>query len=123
MIAISGCGSSDGGSESSDVVSPVSPPPSSGAPAPSAAGSVKLTWFPPTTYEDGSLLASLAGFRVYYGTSYLSLPRTSIDIGNPSAITWTVSGLQPGTWYFAVTAVDSNGLESGFSEILLKTIR
>lgn len=122
VIAMSGCGGGRDGSGSSVAESPVSLPPSSGTPAPGTSGSARLMWFPPTTDEDGSPLNNLAGFRVYYGTSHLSLPRTSIDIANPSAITWTVGGLQPGTWCFAVTAVDANGHESSFSEILSKNI-
>ena len=121
-IAMSGCSGGGNGSGPSDIGSPVIPPPASDVPAPGTSGSVKLKWYPPTTYEDGSLLNNLAGYRVYYGTSHLSLPRTSVNIPDATAITWTVGGLQPGTWYLAVTAVDANGHESGFSEIVSKTI-
>jgi hypothetical protein len=119
---MSGCGGGRNESGIGNVGSTVSPPPSSGTPAAGTAGSTKLSWFPPTTYRNGSPLTDLAGFRVYHGTSHLNLPGTMIEIANPSAITWTVSGLSPGTWYFAVTAFDSYGHESGFSEIVSKTI-
>jgi hypothetical protein len=33
-----------------------------------------------------------------------------------------VDNLTPATWYFAATALDSNGLESAFSNIGSKTI-
>lgn len=72
--------------------------------------------------EDGTPLDNLAGFRIYYGTSHQTLRRTSIEIRNPSAITWTVTNLEPGTWLFAVTAFDQHGLESDLSNIASKTI-
>jgi hypothetical protein len=81
-----------------------------------------LTWYAPTDRVDGTELEGLAGFNVHHGTSYDWLHERQW-IGNPSAITWTVTGLTPGTWYFAVTAVDSHGRESGLSWIAMKTIR
>jgi hypothetical protein len=71
---------------------------------------------------NGAPLNDLSGYRVYYGTSHAELPRTRIEVNNPSAITWTVTGLAPGTWYFAVTAIDGSGDESSFSNIVSKTI-
>ena len=96
VIAISGRGGR-GGSGTSDAGSPVSSPPSSDAPTRVTAGTTKPMWFPPTTYEYGSPFINLGGFRVYLGTSHLNLPRTSIDVANPSAITRTVGGLRGAT--------------------------
>ncbi len=74
-------------------------------------GRTTLSWTPPVTRTDGSTLTNLAGYRVYYGTSSGALTQR-IVIGNPSVSTWLVENLTPGTWWFAVTAVDAAGLES-----------
>ncbi len=84
----------------------VSPPP--------ATGSAQLNWTAPTLNSDGSGLADLAGFRVYYGTSASALS-SSIDVADASARNYTVANLAAGTWYFSVTAYSSSGAESGLS--------
>jgi hypothetical protein len=94
------------------VPSPSSPPTSN---------NVSLGWRAPATRVDGSVIDSLVGFRVYYGTTYLNLPRTWIEVNNPSAVTWTITGLAQGTWYFAVTAIDRDSRESSFSSIVSMT--
>jgi len=71
---------------------------------------------------DGSPLDNLAGYRIYYDTRQTGF-RNRIDLNNPSAITWTVTGLTSGTWYFAMTAIDSQGLESDYTNPVSKTIR
>jgi hypothetical protein len=84
--------------------------------------SAKLVWFAPSERTDGTPLTDLAGFNVYYGTDYDRLHQR-IWIANPSAITWTVEGLKPARWFFAITAVDSQGRESNQSWIVYKEIR
>lgn len=73
--------------------------------------SATLTWSAPTARTDGSALTNLAGYRIYYGTSAAQLT-SRVDVSNPSLTTAVVDGLSAGTWYFAATAVDANGLES-----------
>lgn len=92
-----------------------------GTPGSSAPGNVGLSWLPPTTNTDGSPLHDLAGYYVYVGTDPSSLGRL-IAILDPMTTTSTVKGLTPGTWYFAVTAVNSSGSESTYSRIISKTI-
>ncbi|HTN42830.1 MAG TPA: fibronectin type III domain-containing protein, partial [Nitrospiria bacterium] len=86
--------------------------------SPALAGDASLTWNAPTTNTDGSPLTDLAGFKVYYGTSS-GIYSTTIDAGNQT--TYTVTGLGTGTFYFTVTAYDSSGNESGFSNEGSKT--
>ena len=80
--------------------------------------SVSLEWDPPTVDAVGRPLTDLAGYRLYYSPA---LPPTgpegaSVKVGlSPSA---TVNGLPAGTYYFAVTAVDSAGNESDLSTAL-----
>jgi hypothetical protein len=63
----------------------------------------------------------LAGYRVYYGTSSRSYG-PYIPIGS-SVTSYTLNGLVDGrTYYFALTAVDTSGNESGYSAEVSKTI-
>ncbi len=76
------------------------------------AGNAALSW-------DANTEADLAGYNVYYGTVSGSYG-TPTDVGNQ--ITHTITGLADGTYYFAVTAYDTSGNESGFSTEASKTI-
>ena len=69
--------------------------------APAIAGQAILSWDPPTTNADGSQLTDLGGYKVYYGTASGNYGSV-IDAGN--VLTYTVTGLSNGTFYFAATA-------------------
>lgn len=87
-----------------------------------ATGSATLSWTPPTTNTDGSPLTNLAGYRVYWGPgagNYTS----SATLNNPGLTAYVVGNLAPGTYYFAVKAVNSAGTESQFSNVASKVIR
>jgi len=102
-INVTGCGSSS--SEQQSYLDP---------------GAVIISWLPPLTNEDGSTLNDLAGFNVHYGQQsgiYSSL----VNVG-PYAIC-EIRGLTNGEWYFAVTAYDTSGNQSGFSEEINTIIR
>ncbi len=88
---------------------------------PSNAGSATLTWVPPADNTDGTPITNLAGFHIYYGTSADALTQT-INVPGPTATTYVVGDLAPGTYYFAVTAYNSSGTESTQSNIGSKTI-
>lgn len=88
-------------------------------PVESTASTTTLFWKPPETRIDGSLLDDLAGFKIYFGTSKLTYTN-SIDV--KLVTRYTLLNLPKGTWYFAVTAYDSSGNESPFSNELSKTI-
>jgi len=81
---------------------------------------VKLSWSAPTTKADGTALTNLSGFMVYYGTSSKNYSN-AIDVAGATSLTRTIAGLTAGTYYFAVTAYDANGTESGFSTEISKT--
>ncbi|MGH8179174.1 MAG: putative Ig domain-containing protein [Steroidobacter sp.] len=84
-------------------------------------GSATLSWTPPTQNTDGSTITNLAGFRIAYGASSVALNQT-IEIANPGLATYVVTGLNSGTWYFAVKAYSSSGAESALSSVASKTI-
>lgn len=73
---------------------------------------VTLGWNPSNYHMDGPLQGRV-GYRVHMGRSegnYDSI----LDAGESTS--YTVTGLEPGhTYYFAVTAYDDSGVESGFS--------
>ena len=84
--------------------------------------SATLAWEPPTRRADGTPLTDLAGYNVHYGTSSGSYSTTD-DLGMPACApngttiqcTHQVQGLGAGVWYFVVTAYDSAGKESDYS--------
>lgn len=62
---------------------------------------------------DGSPSADVAGYRVHFGSVSGDYP-SHIDVGGATSI--TVPGLASGViYFFAVTAYNSDGVESGFS--------
>jgi hypothetical protein len=81
--------------------------------------SATLTWDPPTTNADGTPLIELAGYKIYYGTLTRNYTKV-INVGNIT--TYTIKNLTPDTYYFAVTAYDNSGNESGYSNEVSKTI-
>ncbi len=86
-----------------------------------ANGSATLSWQAPTQRTDGSPLTNLAGYKIYWGQQQGSYPDEAI-LDNPGVTTYVIDGLNSGTWYFVVTAFDTNGLESAYSPGANKTI-
>jgi hypothetical protein len=81
--------------------------------------SVTVSWAAPTTNVDGTPLADLSGFKLYYGQSAQQLDRV-LQIGTSSTTSQAVQNLASGTWYFAVAAVNTAGLESALSALATK---
>lgn len=93
-----------------------------GASPPTAtAGTVTINWTPPTENVDGSTLTNLSGYDIHYGTSSGNYTQT-ITVSNPGLATYVVSNLAPGTYYFAVGAVNSAGIESPLSAQVSVTV-
>ena len=88
---------------------------------PAPTGTAQLSWNAPTTRTDGSPFENLAGYRIKYGMSPDELP-CLIEIRDPKVTTWKVTGLSPGTWYFAVASFDSGFVESELSGVVSKRI-
>jgi hypothetical protein len=85
-------------------------------------GVVSLSWTPPTRNTDGTSLTNLAGYRIHYGTSPTALIST-IQLANAGTSAYTISGLAPGTYYFAVRAYSSSGTESSNSNVGSKVVQ
>ena len=83
----------------------------------------RLQWSPPTTRVNGAPLGSdLAGYKLYRGprSRYYD---TVVDLPNPLTTQYVFDTLDPGTYYFAVSAYDNGGLESGYSNEATKMIQ
>jgi hypothetical protein len=70
-----------------------------------------LAWDPITAQE-------VTGYRIYYGPSS-GFYTHSIDVGtgafDGTEVSYTVTGLPDGLYYFVATAYDSRGIESAYS--------
>jgi fibronectin type 3 domain-containing protein len=76
-------------------------------------GSVTLTW-------DPSADSAVAGYRLYEGVASQTYTNV-IDVGNATAV--TASGLVgSATYFYALTAYDSDGAESAFSGAISYTV-
>jgi hypothetical protein len=84
-------------------------------------GSASLSWDAPTQNTNGTPVTDLAGYTIYYGTSPSALTQ-SVQVANPSATSYVVSGLSAGTYYFAVSAYSTEGTQSAQSSVGSKTI-
>ena len=84
-------------------------------------GSATLSWSAPAQNTDGSAITNLSGYRIYYGTSAASMG-TMIQVSNPGISTYVVDNLSSGTWYFAVSAYNSAGVEGDRSTVGSKAI-
>jgi hypothetical protein len=69
------------------------------------AADVKLAW-------DHSVTPTVTGYKIYYGNA-TGTYGTPITIGYVT--TYTITGLSPGTYFFAATAIDAQGNESVYS--------
>ena len=73
---------------------------------------VRLAW-------DAKTEPEIVGYKIYYqGVTQSDL--RSIDVGNVT--TYTVTGLDPDTYGFCVTAYDTSGNETGGSNIVSTTL-
>lgn len=86
-----------------------------------ATGSARVAWQRPSVRSDGTPLANLATYRVYYGRSPERLDRR-IDVHDANASGAEIAGLTSGTWYFSATALDAAGYESEPSPVASKQI-
>jgi hypothetical protein len=87
------------------------------------AGSVSLSWIPPSEREDGTALlpGEISGYTVYYGAASASYSN-SLYIDNGLATSASIVDLAPGTYYMAVTTRDSDGRESAFSSEIVNVV-
>jgi len=84
---------------------------------------LKVSWNAPLKREDDSTLdlIEIAEYRVYYGNKTGDYDNVIVVDGN-STFEAEDPSVPKGTYYVAVTAIDSDGLESGYSQEIVVTI-
>ncbi len=76
--------------------------------------STTLSWTPPMQNSDRSPLTDLAGYKIDYGNESGNY-HTSIHNDNPGIVIYVVENLTPNIYHFVLTAINSSGVESQFS--------
>lgn len=142
LLTACGSGGSSGSDSSADTggtlesastpptTTTTTPPPptsntSSSTSVTSSGGAVTTQWSIPTRREDGSpLLASdLSGYEIYYYKSGSNQSQgTVIAINNPNQTSHTTGMLSAGTYYFAISSIDSDGVYSQLSNYVAVTV-
>jgi len=91
-----------------------------GSSTPSGGKYLTVSWTAPTKNTDGSDLIDLSGYKLYYGVSPEFL--TSSVTLNSGTNSYIVKNLAGNTkYYFAVTAINNQNVESYFSTLASKT--
>ena len=83
-------------------------------PATQSATSLTFSWTPPAENSDGSPITNLAGYKIHYGTKSSEYTQT-VSVENAGLTRYVVDNLPSGTYYFAITAYNAQGLESPLS--------
>lgn len=94
---------------------------SSGSTPSTGSTSITLNWEAPTENSNGSALTNLAGYKIHYGTASKDYTEV-VAVSNPSLNRYVIDSLQSGTWYFAITAYNSAGVESPMSGEVATTV-
>jgi Fibronectin type III domain len=119
-LALSACGGGGGGAGSPSAAA-TSPQPSTSNLPSASSGAVTLNWTPPTENVDGTPITNLSGYDIHYGTSSGDYTQT-VSVASPGIATYVVDNLTPGTYYFSVSAVESDGSESPLSSEVSATV-
>jgi hypothetical protein len=139
-LALAGCGGSDSGMSNAGTTATTPPSvadtaPASGSgsatdpgsttsvapPATSSTASLTFNWVAPTQNSNGSPLTNLAGYKIHYGTSSQDYTEV-VALNNPSLDRYVLDSLPKGTYYFAITAYNSAGVESSLSGEITATL-
>ena len=119
-VADTSSGSSKGSGSTTTTTtgasSTLTPPPKAATTA-----SITLGWLPPTQNSDGSPITNLAGYKIHYGTTSSDYSQT-IALENAGLTRYVVDNLPSGTYYFAITAYNSQGVESALSGEVTTTV-
>jgi hypothetical protein len=89
--------------------------------APQQNKTVTLSWDAPTKNADGTAIGPLAGYHIYVGRDADHLVLRG-GITGPKSTNYVVTGLDSGTYCFAVRAYTFAGTESGNSTVFCKTL-
>ena len=127
-IALTGCGGGGGGSSSSSAaVGSPSGQSSSETRVGDGSGFAVLSWTAPSTRVNGEgiKMGELDRYVIRFGQNpeELSQQVTVDGAENYADMSYTISGLEQGTWYFTIQVRDAEGLISEPSAPVSKTIQ
>ncbi len=88
---------------------------------PVTTSSVTLAWQPPTENTNGTPITDLAGYKIHYGTASANYTQV-VSVENSGLTRYVLENLAKGTYYFAITAFNSKGLESALSGEVTATL-
>jgi hypothetical protein len=96
---------------------------SAGSTAPTTVAGTSLTlgWVAPTQNSNGTLITDLAGYKIHYGTASANYTKV-VAVSNPSLSRYVLDSLESGTYFFAITAYNSKGIESTLSGEISATL-
>jgi len=80
-----------------------------------------LRWTPPTQNTDGTTITNLTGYKVSYGNATRTYS-VELNISGAATNSVVIEDLQPGAYYFAVKAVNANGVVSDYSNEVSKVL-
>ncbi|MCU7926975.1 MAG: putative Ig domain-containing protein [Candidatus Thiodiazotropha sp. (ex Dulcina madagascariensis)] len=88
----------------------------------STTGNIALSWVPPVTRTDGNPLdmSEIAGYKIYMGSSQDNLEPV-MEYEDRTIQNHLFENIETGDYYFAVTAYDTDGIESDFSNVAMKS--
>ncbi len=85
-------------------------------------GVATLSWLAPDENTDSSQLVDLAGYKIYYGEQADNLTE-SINIDGINLTSYVIENLSSNTtYYFSITAINSQNMESAYSNTVSKII-
>lgn len=86
-------------------------------------GAIRLTWDIPTSREDGTRLdlTEISGYFIAFGTSVSGLNQ-NVFVSGATNISHELIGLEPGTYFFQIATVDSDGFQGAFSAVIKQSI-
>lgn len=114
------CACGGGGSDTVAGSTSGNPPDTSTPPPNNGTGNIEVSWTPPVEKTDGSALMDLAGYRFFVGTDSGDYSEV-LTVDNPGLSTYVIDNLPLDTYYVAMTAFRSNGIESDLSNEVVKT--
>ena len=93
-------------------------------PTPALTGSATITWSAPLARVDGTSasISEIGSYNIYYGTSPAALANV-VRVTDAYKFTYTFASLALNTYYFVVTAVDSTGVESAYSNVVTRIVK
>ena len=82
----------------------------------------RVKWTLPTKNTDGSAYTNPGGVLIEYGRAAATLTQ-NVRVTDTAATAHTIADLALGQWFFAVTAINSNGVQAVRSNTVSKTMR